>query len=81
RSVATGVNERPVDVQSRGVTEPQRDAVSEADGGIDKKLMYSLNFLVCTYPLRRLIRQRHLPLQQGEAELGTANFKVSTSKI
>ena len=31
RSVATGVNERPVDVQSRGVTEPQRDAGSEAD--------------------------------------------------
>ena len=31
RSGATVVNERPVDVQSRSVTEPQRDAGGEAD--------------------------------------------------
>ena len=31
RSVDTVVNDSPVDCQSRGVTEPQRDAVSEAD--------------------------------------------------
>ena len=31
------VNERPVDVQSRSVTEPQRDGVV-LDGGGDKKV-------------------------------------------
>ncbi len=31
RSVDTVVNDSPVDCQSRGVTEPQRDAVGVAD--------------------------------------------------
>ena len=38
RSVDTVVNDSPVDCQSRGVTEPQRDAVSNADCGVYKNL-------------------------------------------
>ena len=65
------MNERPVDIQSRGVTEPQRDAGKEADWGIEKcKNTFRFSFI----PLRLVVPPRHLPLQQGEAELASANF-------
>ena len=38
QSGATVVNERPADVQSRSVTEPQRESVVYDDGGDKKRI-------------------------------------------
>ena len=54
------MNERPVDVQSRGVTEPQRDAGSVADWGIVKKQISNYIFIIRIYPLRLVVPPRHL---------------------
>ena len=43
--------------------------------------LFTSNLKSCIYPLRLVVPPRHLPLLQGEAELVSANFKVSASKV
>ena len=65
------MNDSPVDCQSRGVTEPQRDGGPLAVEGIRNKSISS-----CSLSPPSLMR--HLPLQQGEAWIISADFMIES---